>query len=281
MEESKIQEIRDGFDELFLWSEKEVSEKSKQLFTTLGIEWFADIIARSKKYGYNVSQKILQDLVKVSFVVYSNLDKLPIQRKVILPEKGWSYKFIVASLQHELMRWSTSDNFKCEDTNTLFLASTGDSMHADIAMKMWLSKDNSSDVNVLWWAWIDIDYDKKVLNIHDESWAYGSCSNQLVQWMLEDYQKKWYTVTIGMKQQREFFQESGDISPEILLEKKLELLHSCLMPSQVPEKISKELLSYQPQFDIFKEVAKKSKDPFGDEYIEALTIFRDQLLWEE
>jgi len=38
-EEPIIQEIRDWFDELFLWTQNEISEKSKQLFTALWIEW--------------------------------------------------------------------------------------------------------------------------------------------------------------------------------------------------------------------------------------------------
>lgn len=205
MEEEKIQEIRDWFDELFLGTSNEVSEKSKQLFTSLGIEWFADIIARNKKYWFNVSQKILQDLVKVSFVVYSNLDKLPIQKKVVLPEENGSYKFIVASLQHSLMRLPSSDEFKDEDTNILFLVSTWDGMHAKIAEKMWLSSKNSSDINVLGGAWIDIDHESKILNIRSDSGSYWSCSNQLIQWMLEKYQKNWYTIIIDMEKQREFF----------------------------------------------------------------------------
>jgi hypothetical protein len=54
----------------------------------LGISGFAEIYLESKKYGFAVSQKILADLVKLSFVVYSNLEKLPIQRKVIIPNEN-------------------------------------------------------------------------------------------------------------------------------------------------------------------------------------------------
>jgi len=65
--------------------------------------------------------------------VYSNLEKLPIQRKVILPEKNGSYKFIVTSLPHTMLRVSSVADFAQQDTNVLFLVSTGDDMHAKIA----------------------------------------------------------------------------------------------------------------------------------------------------
>lgn len=207
MEESKIQEIRDWFDELFLWSSNEVTDKSKELFTTLWIEWFAEIIARTKKYWFNASRKALADLVKVSFVVYSNLDKLPIEKKVVLPEENWSYKFIVTTLQHEMLRWTVDSQFGDIDTNTLLLVSTGDWAHAEIAARVWLKWKYSWEFNILWWAWIDIDHDKKTLNIRADSGSYDSCSNQIVERMLEEYQDKWYTITIGMSHQREFFEE--------------------------------------------------------------------------
>lgn len=207
MENPIIQEIRDWFDELFLWSSNEITEKSKELFKNLGIEWFADIVARTKKYGFNASQKVLADLVKVSFVVYSNLDKLPIEKKVVLPEENWSYKFIVTTLQHEMLRWTVDSQFGDIDTNTLLLVSTGDWAHAEIAARVWLKWKYSWEFNILWWAWIDIDHDKKTLNIRADSGSYDSCSNQIVERMLEEYQDKWYTITIGMSHQREFFEE--------------------------------------------------------------------------
>jgi len=58
----------------------------------------------SKKFGFADSQKALADLVKVSFVVYTNLDNLPVQKKVILPEHDGSYKFVVVSLPEEFLR---------------------------------------------------------------------------------------------------------------------------------------------------------------------------------
>jgi hypothetical protein len=84
------------------------------------------------------------------------------------------------------------------------LVSTGDDMHAKIANKIGL-KWISWEVNILWWAWIDIDHEQKTLNIRDDSGSYGSCSNQFVERMLEDYKNQWYTITINMTHQREFF----------------------------------------------------------------------------
>ena len=276
-EDPILQEIRDWFDELFLWTQNEISDKSKQLFSTLWIEWFAEILARSKKYWFTTSQKILADLVKLSFVVYSNLDKLPIQRKVILPEENWSHKFIVTSLPHTILRGPSADDFTQTDTNVLFLASTGDDMHAKIAKKIWL-KWISLEINILWWAWIDIDHDQKTLNIRDDSGSYWSCSNQFVEWMLQEYTEKWYSITINMKNQREFFDEKEEPSPKDILEKKLELLHMCLVSSQVPNQLPKELSQYTEAFEIFTQKTKECSDAFDDTYIEALRKLRDVLL---
>lgn len=206
MEDPIIQEIRDWFDELFLWTANEITDKSKQLFTTLWIEWFAEIVTRTKKYWFNATQKVLQDLVKVSFLVYTNLDNFPLQRKVILPEENWAHKFIVTSLPHIFLRWPSDSEISQENTNVLFLVSTWDGMHAKIAEKIWL-KWISWEINILWWARIDIDHDKKTLNIRDDSGSYWSCSDQIVEWMLEDYTKEWYKITVDMKHQKEFFEE--------------------------------------------------------------------------
>ena len=61
-------------------------------------------------------------------------------------------------------------------------------------------------------------------------------------------------------------------------EKKIELLHICLLPSDVPEHLPKELLMYQDIFIEFQKIAKESTDPFDDIYIEALRTFRDTIL---
>lgn len=277
MEDPIIQEIRDWFDELFLWSANEISEKSQQLFTALWIEWFAEIVVRNKKYGFNATQKILADLVKLSFLVYSNIDNLPIERKVILPEKNWAYKFIVTSLPHSFLRWPSSGDFTKEDTNVLFLVSTWDGMHADIAKKIWIAWI-SWEINILGWAWIDIDHDKKILNIRDDSGSYGSCSDQLVQWMLKEYEDKWYVITINMKAQGEFFTTTGEVSPEVLLEKKLELLHSLLVPWEGNISLPSELSFYADAFEIFTQTTKECVDGFDPKYIDALRTFRDVLL---
>ncbi len=299
MEDPIVQKIRDGFDELFLWSETTLKPATKELFQILGIEGFAEIYLNSKKYGFAASQKILQDLVKLSFAVYTNLDKLPLRRKVILPEKNWSYKFIVASLPW-LIPSATASEFEEEGTNTLFLLSTWDGAHAAIAKKMWLSW-TSWDITVLWWAWIDIDHDNKTLDIHDDSGAYQSCSNQFVERMLEEYQAKGYTITIDMKAQKEFFKDfkevdmSADtagvvkqleemmqekyekVSEEELMERKLRLLHSLLtidLSVELPEKLS----GYADAFGRFRQATQGCKDPFEEKYIIALSEFRDELL---
>jgi hypothetical protein len=126
---------------------------------------------------------------------------------VIIPNENWSYKFIVTSLQHPfLSEWAHPD-FKQEDTNTLFLVSTRDDMHAKIAEKLWLKGKFSWEVNILWWARIDINHDKKTLNIRDDSGSYGSCSNQFVERMLQEYKEQWFTTTINMTKQGEFLSE--------------------------------------------------------------------------
>lgn len=206
MEESKIQEIRDWFDELFLWSSNEITEKSNELFTALWIEWFAEIVARAKKYGFNTSQKILSDLVKLSFLVYTNLDNLPLQRKVILPQENWSYKFIVTFLPHIFLRWSSNSEIAQENTNILFLVSTWDDMHAKIAKKIWLNWI-SWEINILWWARIDVDHENKILNIRDDSGSYWSCSDQIIERLLEEYKNQWYEIKTKMSYQWIFFQD--------------------------------------------------------------------------
>lgn len=299
MEEPIIQDIRDWFDELFLWTENEITEKSNQLFITLWIEWFAEIVARNKKYGFNATQKILADLVKLSFVVYTNVDNLPLQRKVILPEKNWSYKFIVTSLPHALMRWTSDvDDFQQADTNVLFLVATWDQMHADIANKIGLQSKYVWEINILWWARIDIDHDTKSLNIREDSGSYGSCSNQMVEWILEEMKDQWYSIAINMKNQQEFFNEKEydnswdlikkiekdlqnkqkELSAKELLEKKLELLHSLLVPWNMPTELPEVLSEFTEAFEIFRQTTKDCSDAFDTIYIDALRIFRDILL---
>lgn len=206
-EDPILQKIRDWFDELFLWSKERLKPTTKELFQMLGIDWFAEIYLQSRKYGFASSQKILADLVKLSFVVYTNLEKLPVQKKVILPKENWSYKFIVTNLLDKYFSDKVDMGLigENDDTNTILLVSTTDAMHADIAKRLWLKWRLLWECNILWWAWIDIDHDQKILNIRDDSGSYGSCSNQFVEWMLQSYKDQWYIVTINMTNQREFF----------------------------------------------------------------------------
>lgn len=63
-----------------------------------------------------------------------------------------------------------------------------------------------------------------------------------------------------------------------VLEKKLELLHMCLVPSQVPTQLPKELSTYTEAFELFKQTTKEYGDAFDDAYVVALSNFRDVLL---
>lgn len=64
----------------------------------------------------------------------------------------------------------------------------------------------------------------------------------------------------------------------ILMNSKLELLHSCLTISGIPENLSSELSEYLEDFKIFKEAIKDCIDSFEAAYIQALTVLRDKLL---
>ena len=81
-----------------------------------------------------------------------------------------------------------------------------------------------------------------------------------------------------MTNQREFFDEKQVPSSEDMLEKKLELLHTCLVPSQVPIQLPKELSQYTDAFEVFTQTIKNCGDAFDDIYIEALRKLRDILL---
>lgn len=136
-----IQNIRDGFDELFKSSSIILSDTSKQLFDAIGIGDFAKIYMQSKKHGFAASQKVLTDLVKLSFVIYQNTSTLPIQKKVILPAQDGNYKFIITSLPYALFRSGEDKNITdaIGNTHTIALVCTGDDMHAKIAQKCGLT----------------------------------------------------------------------------------------------------------------------------------------------
>jgi len=47
--------------------------------------------------------------------------------------------------------------------------------------------EESQGVSIFGGAWIEIKRGEKKLRIHDESRDYGSCSNELIEWILQDY----------------------------------------------------------------------------------------------
>jgi len=65
---------------------------------------------------------------------------------------------------------------------------------------------------------------------------------------------------------------------DIVLEAKLELLHQLLVPSSIPDGIPKVLSNYHQAFETFKQSVKDCTDCFSDEYVKALSEFRDVLL---
>ena len=69
------------------------------------------------------------------------------------------------------------------------------------------------------------------------------------------------------------------ISPEVLLEAKLELLHRCLDPKEVPKKLPEVLSEFDDAFDMFRQTIEATLTM--DEYTEALSTFRDILLKDQ
>lgn len=72
--------------------------------------------------------------------------------------------------------------------------------------------------------------------------------------------------------------EKQQPSEENILEKKLELLHTCLVSSEVSIQLPKELSQYAESFELFKQTTKDCDDSFDEIYIEALRKLRDILL---
>lgn len=62
------------------------------------------------------------------------------------------------------------------------------------------------------------------------------------------------------------------------LNKKLELLHLCLVKENIPEKITNGLEEYEKDFEEFKKITKKYKSSNEEQYAQALKVFRDILL---
>lgn len=65
---------------------------------------------------------------------------------------------------------------------------------------------------------------------------------------------------------------------DMSLEAKLWILHTCLVPSGIPDEIPQEISDYTEAFDEFKQSVQGCTDCFGEVYIQALTKFRDILL---
>jgi len=65
---------------------------------------------------------------------------------------------------------------------------------------------------------------------------------------------------------------------KLLLNEKIEFLHSCLAPWDIPTELPKELSAYAEAFTIFKQSVQGCTDGFDDQYIKALSLFRDILL---
>jgi hypothetical protein len=63
-----------------------------------------------------------------------------------------------------------------------------------------------------------------------------------------------------------------------ILEAKLELLHKCLTPESIPEKLPAILINAHEAERKFRELKTKSDGPFGENYNHALTQLRNALL---
>ena len=66
-------------------------------------------------------------------------------------------------------------------------------------------------------------------------------------------------------------------SEEVLLNEKLELLHLCLLPSKIPTELPQILSAYSESFTTFKQSIQGCVDCLDDQYIKALSTFRDIL----
>jgi hypothetical protein len=68
-----------------------------------------------------------------------------------------------------------------------------------------------------------------------------------------------------------------EVSKEMVLERKLELLYK-LLAGKVPEKLPKELEAYEKEFGQFKKSVEGCSDCFAVVFLDALRVFRDALL---
>jgi hypothetical protein len=72
--------------------------------------------------------------------------------------------------------------------------------------------------------------------------------------------------------------QTTEVSPSVILSKKLDVLHDCLALSKVPHQLPKELSAYNESFEEFKQATKDCTDPFAKEYVAAFTKLCDILL---
>jgi hypothetical protein len=68
------------------------------------------------------------------------------------------------------------------------------------------------------------------------------------------------------------------IDDKYLLNDKLEFLHNCLVPLDVPDELPQNLSIYNEEFKSFKQTTKSCKNIMDKIYIKALSKFRDALL---
>ncbi len=61
-------------------------------------------------------------------------------------------------------------------------------------------------VDTIWGGWLSIDHENKKIKAYAISGNFWTVSNELVEWMFEDYIKMWYTVDIDMDNQWSFFE---------------------------------------------------------------------------
>ncbi len=206
-----LDNIRDMFDHLFIGSWAASADIALTLQTT-GLEWLARLIEQNKRNGLFTTQRSLQDLVELSFFMYMSLKQapFPIAKNVVLPTENGSYKFIVAGVLPFPGLW--------KQPHLLFKA-THDGMHKAIedGIRKELSLQNESqqlsreneirkqhELHTIWWGRIDINHDTKTLTTRNSSGHFGSLSNELVTWFLQDKKKEWYEISVDMDSQRPF-----------------------------------------------------------------------------
>lgn len=214
---SLVEQYREAFDYAFLWHCKLDKEKVMEMFKSAGIDWFiTKLLDRRVHWNFAHSYKSLQDLTKLSFSVYGNLDTLPLVRKISLPEKTGRYKFVVT--------WTSLFRFlkegEVDDGNVIYLASgerdlsSGESeYHGDILK--WMGYESGKSIlettinkTDIFGGWrLDINHEGKTLKIFRWSGWFDSCSNEMVERMLEDLEKQWYKIIVNLDNQKEFFKE--------------------------------------------------------------------------